>query len=136
MLNKFYKYKMQESFSYQFKSIYIILDNKLIIIMVLIICFSKYKSLIYRTIDALGLKCTVFVCDRQVSINLHSTFSGIGIQNGIYTSTEKLQRFSHALQNLHCCVNQDKCISRLLVNSAGYGNRREIVTLKTGIHLL
>lgn len=30
MLNKFYKYKMQESFSYQLKSIYIILDNKLI----------------------------------------------------------------------------------------------------------
>lgn len=29
MLNKFYKYKIQEYFSYQLKSIYIILDNKL-----------------------------------------------------------------------------------------------------------
>lgn len=30
MLNKFYKYKMQESLSYQLKSVCIILDNKLI----------------------------------------------------------------------------------------------------------
>lgn len=43
-------------------------------------CFSKYKPLIDQAIDALGLKCMVFyMMDRQIDMNLQSTFSGTGI---------------------------------------------------------
>lgn len=37
---------MQECFSYQLKIIYIILDNNLVNYCFLILCFSKYKSLL------------------------------------------------------------------------------------------